>query len=551
MKKVLSILFIFILIGLDSYHLLSTNSSPDPLTTAESSDYTRTTLYDDVIKFLFSMQEKSNTINVLELTESTEGRMIPLVVISEEGIKSARDLRIHQKPAVLINANIHAGEVEGKEASLMLIRDFADRKCDDLLKNQVVLIIPIFNADGNEKLGDNRRDNGPEKAGIRANGQNLDLNRDFLKLESPEVKALVECFDEWDPVLFVDLHTTNGSYHREPVTYMTLNNPNTAAPLMDYMWDKLFPAVAHTLKKKYGYDSLPYGNFTDRANPGKGWRNHAFEGRYGTNYAGLRNMFTILDENYSHADFKTRVLSCYGFIKAILEYTSLNIDEMRNMVREANIDTAKNYHRGKFALKYKNEKLTDITIKSYEFIKEKIKPEDRKKYPPWYGEYFVKPTKKHKDYRNVPYFTKAVPAAEIELPIGYILSPAHENIVETLRNHGIAVEKVRKEATVKAEKFVIEELKLANRLYQGHVFVTLKGQYKEEEIAVPVGSYYISMQQPLARVIAMLLEPEGSDSLAAWGFFNREMARQWSSRFGEYPVYRLHEPAGLELYRDR
>lgn len=550
MKKVFSILFTLILIGFNSHNLLSTNSSNQALTTAESSGFTRTTLYDDVINFLFSMQEKSNTINVLELTRSTEGRMIPLVVISEEGIKSARDLRILQKPAVLINANIHAGEVEGKEASLMLIRDFANHKCDDLLKNQVILIIPIFNPDGNEKLGKNRRDNGPEQAGIRANGQNLDLNRDFLKLESPEVRALVKCFDEWDPVLFADLHTTNGSYHREPVTYMALNNPNTAEPLRNYMWDKLFPAVAGILKQKYGYDSLPYGNFMDRANPEKGWRNHAFEARYSTNYAGLRNMFTILDENYSHADFKTRVLACFGFVKAILEYTNLNISEMQKMLREANLKTAKNYHREKFAVEYKNEKLTDITIKSYEFIKEKIKPEDRKKYPPWYGEYIVKPTKKHKDY-TAPYFTKAVPTKEIELPAAYILSPAHENIVKKLRDHGIAVEKVRKEAKVKAEKFVIEELKLANRLYQGHVFVTLKGQYKEEDITIHQGSYYISMQQPLARVIAMLLEPECTDSLAAWGFFNREMARQWSSRFGEYPVYRLHNLTGLELYQDR
>jgi hypothetical protein len=550
MKKSFSILSIFLLLGVFSYNSFSTESSPLTLTTAETSDYTRTTLYEDVMDFIFRMQSKSETIKIVELTKSTEGRMIPIVVVSEEGIKSPEELRLTGKPAVLINANIHAGEVEGKEASLMLLRDFADRKCENLLKNQVILIIPIFNPDGNEKLGKNRRDNGPEQAGIRANGQNLDLNRDFLKLESPEAKALVKCFNEWTPVLFVDLHTTNGSYHREPVTYMTLNNPNTAKPLRDYMWDKLFPAAADILKKKYGYDSLPYGNFVDRANPEKGWMNHAFEARYNTNYAGLRNMFTILDENYSHADFKTRVLSCFGFVKAILEYTNRNGNEMCKILREVNLQTAGNYHREKFVVEYKNDKLSDITIKSYEFKKEKIKPEDRKKYPPWYGKHLVTPTETHKDY-TVPYFTEAVPTREIELPAAYILLPFFDDIVHKLRDHGIVVEKVRKEAKIKAEKFVIEDLKLANRLYQGHVFVTLKGQYKEEEIIVPENSYYISMQQPLARIIAILLEPECSDSLAAWGFFNREMARQWSSRFGDYPVYRLQRPVSLELYRDR
>jgi hypothetical protein len=496
------------------------------------------------------MQKKSNRIKILELTTSTEGRMIPMVVISEPGIKSVRECRLSRKPVVLINANIHAGEVEGKEASLMLIRDFANHKNDSLLKNQVLLIIPMFNPDGNEKLGDNRRDNGPEQAGTRANGQNLDLNRDFLKMESPEVKALIACFNDWDPVLFVDLHTTNGSYHREPVTYMTLNNPNSAQSLGDYMWQKFFPAASRILKETYGYDSLPYGNFVDRAEPEKGWAVDAFEARYGTNYAGLRNMFTILDENYSHADFKTRVMACFGFVKSILEYTDRNIIEMQQILQEANRDTRGSFHREKFTIDYKTEQLSQITIKSYEFKKEKIKPEDREKYPPWFGDYLVTPTARHKDY-TVPYFTKAVPTREIELPEAYILTPYHDDIVRKLKDHGITVEKVRKAAAVKAEKFVIEELKLANGLYQGHVFVTLKGRYEEADITVPQGSCYISMEQPLARIIATLLEPECSDSFAAWGFFNRELARQWSSRFGDYPVYRLHKATPLELYRDQ
>ncbi|MCK5055810.1 MAG: M14 family metallopeptidase [Candidatus Aminicenantes bacterium] len=550
MKRSFFILCVFILTGFLTPHpLFPTDPAPLSLTTAEASNFTRTTLYKEVIEFLFIMQKKSNRIKILELATSTEGRMIPMVVISEPGIKSASECRLSQKPVVLINANIHAGEVEGKEAALMLIREFANHKCDNLLKNQVVLIIPIFNPDGNEKLGKNRRDNGPEQAGTRANGQNLDLNRDFLKMESPEVKALIKCFNEWDPVLFVDLHTTNGSYHREPVTYMTLNNPNTAAPLRDYMWNKFFPATSEILKKKYGYDSLPYGNFVDRAQPEKGWRNHAFEARYSTNYAGLRNMFTILDENYSHADFKTRVLACFGFIKSILEYTDRNIIEMREMLQEVNRDTTGNFHREKFTLAYKNEQLSRITIKSYEFKKKKIKPEDRKKYPPWYGDYLVTPTKKHRDY-TVPYFTKAVPTREIELPTAYILTPHHDEIVQKLKDHGITVEKIRKAATARVEKFVIEELKLANRMYQGHVFVTLKGSYVEEDITLAKDAYYISMEQPLARLIAILLEPECSDSFAAWGFFNRELARQWSSRFGDYPVYRLHKPIPLELYQD-
>ncbi len=520
------------------------------LTTAESSNYTSTSLYKDVIRFIFTMQKKSNRIKISKLATSTEGRMIPLVIISEEGIKSPQQARLLHKPTVLINANIHAGEVEGKEAALMLIRDFANHKIDELLKNQVVLVIPIFNADGNDKLGRNRRDNGPELAGTRYNGQKLDLNRDFLKLESPEVRGLVKAFHQWEPVLFVDMHTTNGSYHQEPVTYTTHVNPNTAQPLRDYMWNKLFPQVSKTLKKQYGYDGLPYGNFTDRLDPAKGWENDAFEARYSNNYAGLRNMFAILNENYSHADFKTRVLASLGLIKAILQYTHQHIQEMQKIVQEVNLQTSQHYHQEKFVLDFKNEKLFDLTVKSYEFTKEKIKPEDRYKYPPWFGEYLVKKTDVLKDY-HLSYFSQPVPSRQIGIPDAYIITPFHHQVVLNLRNHGIVAEKIRQEFKAEMEKFVIQEIKLGERLYQGHVLLTLKGHYETEEITVPKDAYFVSMNQPLARLAAILLEPESTDSLAAWGFFNRELVAQWTNQPESYPIYRLlRSDISIELYQD-
>jgi dipeptidyl-peptidase-4 len=430
----------------------------------------------------------------------------------------------------------------------MLIRDIAYNKIDGVLDNQTILIIPIFNPDGNEKLGNNRRDNGPELAGTRFNGQFLDLNRDFTKLESPEVSALIRVFNEWNPVLFVDMHTTNGSYHREPVTYTTLNNPNTDQRLKDYMWNKFFPTVSKRLKYKYGYDSLPYGNFVDRANPELGWYNHAFEARYGTIYAGLRSILTVLNENYAHADFKTRVLSSLGFIKSILHYSDKHIKEMQKLVQTAELNTIRNYYKEKFILEYKNEKLFDVTIKSYVFKKEKIKPEDRHKYPPWIKEYIVQKTDKLKDY-TVPYFTNPIPTRSVSLPGGYILLPNHSQVVNTLKNHGIIVEKIRKKIPVSAENFVIKELKLGKRLYQGHVLLEPKGEYAQKNVDIPAGSYYISMKQPLARIIAVLLEPESTDSLISWGFFNREIVTQWSNKPKEYPVYRIGEQTELSLER--
>ena len=193
-------------------------SAQQPLTTAEKTDYERTSLYADVMEFIYAVQKKNPLVKIVEFCVSAEGRTVPLVVLSEEGISSPYELGMTGKDAVLIQANIHAGEVEGKEASQMLIRDIAGGELAHLLENQVVLVIPILNADGNEKLSPhNRRDNGPELAGTRANGQNLDLNRDYPKLESPEITALVELFNTWDPVLTVDMHTKT--------LVITRNNP--------------------------------------------------------------------------------------------------------------------------------------------------------------------------------------------------------------------------------------------------------------------------------------------------------------------------------------
>jgi hypothetical protein len=413
-----------------------------------------------------------------------------------------------------------------------------------------VLVIPIFNADGNDKFGANRRDNGPELAGTRYNGQFLDLNRDYLKLESPEVRGLVKLFNRWDPVLVVDMHTTNGSYHREPVTYTTNVNPNGDMGLSDYMWKHFFPGAAKILKDTYGYDSVPYGNFVDRTKPGKGWRNHAFLARYGNNYAGLRNRFTVLDENYSHADFKTRVLASYGFIKAILQYTHQHIKDMEKIVKAIDINTKNNYARENFVLEFENEKLFDVTVKSYEFEIEKIKEEDRHKYPPWYGDYIAKKTGVLKDY-TVPYYCKAVSKRSIPLPGAYILLPYQDTIIKNLRHHGIAAAKIKKPFQAEVEVFNIEEVKPAQRLYQGHVFIGLKGRYVTETLTIPENSYLIPMDQPLARLIPVLLEPESEDSLAAWGFFNRQLVSQWTEKPMLYPVYRLHKAiTSIERYQE-
>jgi hypothetical protein len=169
---------------------------------------------------------------------------------------------------------------------------------------------------------------------------------------------------------------------------------------------------------------------------------------------------------------------------------------------------------------------------------EKIKPEDRHKYPPWIGEAIAKKTEKFKDYR-IPYFSKAVPDRTIPLPEAYIIPPRTPEIISNLRRHGIVVEKIRQAVTCPVEVFKTKEVKVAKRLYQGHAAVTLTGAYETKEITIPADSYFVSMKQPLARLIPPLLEPESEDSLAAWGFLNRALVPQWRRTPNPYPIYRI------------
>lgn len=540
MKNILILVLMTLMFTL--YHGNSRLLSNELLTVPEKTNFEKTSLYDDVMNFLFEIQKKSGIIKVLSLCKSFEGRIVPLVVLSEEGINSTYELKMTGKQVVLVQANIHAGEVEGKEACLMLIRDVVQGKLENLLQNQVILVIPIFNPDGNEKLGQhNRHDNGPELAGIRQNGQNLDLNRDFLKLESPEVTALVNLLNEWDPILFVDMHTKNGSYHRLPVTYSTFMHPNSDQAMFDYMWETLLPEVEKLMKQHSGYEAMPYGNFADRLNPEKGWKNSAFEGRYGMNYVGLRNRFTILDENYPYTDFKTRILASYAFVQAILQFTNENISQMTQLAKEADLRTRSDFFKEELAVEYETSKLFELTVQSFEFIHEKIKPEDQDKYPPWIKDYVVRKTDIHKDYQ-VDYFAKAVPTRSIHLPEGYVVLPNYKDIIHKLKSHGIIVERIDNKSRTSVQEFIIDEIKVSDQVYQGCVMLDIKGNYKTVVKYIPEHSYFISMEQPLARLIPILLEPESVDSLVRWGFFNKVLIKQWGdNRPNFYPVFRLQK----------
>jgi len=506
-------------------------------TVAEKSNYESTSRYEDVMAFVDQLKKSSKYVRVETLAKTLEGREIPLLIVGNPLPKSPKDLVNDKRVIVYIQANIHSGEVEGKEASLMYIRDLLKDKNSEILRNVILLVCPDLNADGNEKISTKNRtnQNGPVNGvGVRYNGQMLDLNRDAMKVESPEIKGvLTNVFDKWDPDVIMDCHTTNGSYHIEPVTFTWIMNPNCDRSLINYMRDKMMPEMSSVLLDKYKTENCFYGEFIDMMDYSKGWISYAAEPRYLSNYVGVRNRLGILNENYVYADFKSRVLGCYHLIFSLMDYASTHKDEINDLIKGVD---AKTIARGlnptvadSFAIAYEGRPTpNNVTVKTFEA--DKVESDNE-----WER---YKKSDRRKDV-NVIYIADYFATKNVKFPFAYILSIPDPEVVQVLKTHGIVVEKLDNTASIEVDKFVIEELKVSPRLNQGHYTETIKGKFERETKEFNAGTYIVRTSQKLGYVISYLLEPQSDDGLLVWNYFDRYLVPQWSKNYNPYPVYKV------------
>ncbi|OQX80724.1 MAG: hypothetical protein B6D61_01670 [Bacteroidetes bacterium 4484_249] len=509
------------------------------LTVAEKSEYKSTSKYDDVISFIEELEKKSEFIRIDALALTTEGREIPLLIIGNPLPKNPADMKNDERIIVYLQANIHAGEVEGKEATQMLARELLLTDSSNILKNVVVLMCPIFNADGNEKFSKQNRtnQNGPANGvGVRYNGQNLDLNRDAMKLETPEIRGVVtEILNKWDPAISVDCHTTNGSYHEEPVTFTWMMNPNGDRTLINYMRDDMMPQVSKTLSEKYNIDNIFYGEFIDRLNIDSGWISYAAEPRYLVNYIGVRNRLSILNENYVYADFKTRVKGSYRLLRSILEYASQHKTEIKQMLAEADNNTIKRGNNpsgtDSFAIEYEGRPTPEkITIKAIE----------ADTIPGVQGYWRFKQSNRKRTV-TVPYIADYFATKSIKYPYAYIFSVYNPEVIEVLKTHGIKIEQTTEDITLEVETFKFTRIKPSARINQGHYTNSTEGEFFTETKEFPAGSYVVRTSQPLGNLASYLLEPQADDSLLKWNFFDRYLVPQWGRGYYPYPVHKVNK----------
>lgn len=524
---------------------------PDLRTRAEITGYEDTSSYADVMRVVKGLAAHSTLAAYESYGRTEEGREMPLLILSDPPASSPDAARALKRPIVFVQANIHGGEVEGKEASLIIARRLLQGDLRPLLKELVVLIAPIYNADGNERISaDNRPEqNGPiGGVGTRANAKGLDLNRDHMKLDSAEARAFVGLLNRWDPHVGIDLHTTNGSYHGYHLTYAPVLNPNADPRLVAFSRDRLLPAIDAAVEARHGVRTYYYGNFASesgsrrqgpRVDPARRgdvvWQTFDHRPRFNNNYLGLRNRIAILSEAYSYLDFRGRVRATEAFVEESLRTIAAETSAILSLTRQLDEETSRWAGRDRpgFGVEFRVAALperVDILV----------------------GD--VRPIRNPRSGREMLAMTDmAVPvpmkdygifevARRVQLPRGWLIprphveSGAYDAALERLRWHGIVMRRVAADAEITVERFVIGAYTRAEQPFQQRYEARLSGRYDVAKLSAQRGAYFVPADQPLARLAFYLLEPESDDGLVTWNLIEAGL-----SPGATYPIYRVIE----------
>jgi hypothetical protein len=509
-----------------------------PRTRAEATNYRETSLYVDVVRFLDSLAQLKVPLFLGNIGKSPSGQLIPVVIASRPVVRNPYDARQLNRPVVYVQGNIHAGEVEGKEALLALIRDLAMDPKPNVLDSVVLIAVPIYNVDGNDSLGPQARNrseqNGPEMVGRRSNGQGLDLNRDYVKAEAPETRASLAMFKLWSPDVFVDLHTTDGSYHGYALTYAPSLSPSAIYGGV-YARDSMLPILRQRMRDRHNFETFDYGNFPNEGPTPSAWETYDSRPRFGTNYYGLRGGIAILSEAFSHDPFERRVASTRAFIQEILSLAAEQTSSIAALRKATYARTA----------------LTDSTKKKRPVISLR----SELTYQPDTMEVLVEDIEKTGDSSltqagvakgwrrtgrvhpvRMPVFTRFQSTLDQTLPIAYALPAEHSELLRMLSLHGIIYRKLSRDSTVSREQFKIDSVRRANQPFQKHRTVSLIGQWsKRGRHRLPANTYVIvDLDQPLGALAGFLLEPESEDGFVTWNFFD-----EFLERGATFPVLRI------------
>jgi hypothetical protein len=415
------------------------------------------------------------------------------------------------KTRVYLQGNIHGGEVCGKEALLMLVRGYLEGAYPAWADDLVLLVAPIYNADGNERVSLRNRplQHGPVGGmGQRPNAQGLDLNRDHMKLDSPEARAFAGLLSAYDPHVTLDLHTTNGTVHAYHITYAPPLHPNTPPAIDALLRERWLPRVAARLRERRGWESYYYGNVDPRT---EAWSTFDHRPRFNNNYVGLRNRIAILSEAYSYATFEERVLASLYFTEEVLDFASANAAEIRELVESADAEPVVGRElatRADF-----ERSAEEVTVLLGEIDEERH---------PGTGLPMLRRRDVATPTRMYEYGTfRSTETATA--PVAYYVLPDAETVIERLEAHGVRTEPLRSEAALVLERFRIDSTAVAASEFQGRRERTVWGAWEATRQTLSAGTVRVPLDQPLGRLAFSLLEPRSDDGFVAWALLDEQI----------------------------
>lgn len=492
-------------------------------TLAEQTEFNRTGRYDEVLRLCNAYQQAwPRQVRCFEFGRTPEGRPMVALAASTDGVLTPAAARDKLRPVVLMQGGIHAGEIDGKDAGFWALRDFLEgRAAKDALRNVVFVFVPVFNIDGHERFGRWNRPNqvGPEEMGWRTTGQNLNLNRDYVKADAPEMQAMLRLLNEWDPILYVDLHVTDGADFEHDISLIVEPTLTGDAELKRHA----LGLRESTLKYLTAKGSLPLGFYPTllRADdPASGFADTVSPPRFSHRYWSLRNRIGVLVETHSWKNYKTRVRATYHTIVSMLESAGVNGRQWIAAAQAAE-QRAMRLGGASFPLAYSNtERFRTLDFRGYRYTRT---------MSPISGALMTKYDSSTPQVWRIPFFYEVRPSITAIAPRGgYIVSPAHSQwVAEKLALHGVRFIKLERDfANLDLETFRAQRATLSTATNEGRATLSADGEWRNERRDVPAGSLFVPIAQTNAPLAITLLEPKSDDSLLAWGFFNAAFERK-------------------------
>jgi len=495
-----------------------------PLTThAERTGFLQTGRYDETIALCDTFAKAyPDAVRCETFGTTPEGRPMKLLLVSRSGALDPQAAREKNLPVVQFQGGIHSGEIDGKDAGFLALRELLDGNAgSDALKHVVMLFVPVFNVDGHERFGRWNRPNqrGPEEMGWRTTAQNYNLNRDYAKAESPEMQAMLALANRWDPILTVDLHATDGAQFEHDVSIQIEPRHAGDAALARH-GKALSDALLAELAKQ---GSLPldfYPSFDKYDDPSSGFTESIYPPRFSTGYYWLRNRFGMLVETHSWKEYPVRVRITRNAIIATLEQAAKHGKQWLAAAKAAD-EAATKLGGQEMTLTYvaKDEART-VEFRGYAYTRT---PSEIS------GSLMTRYDESTPQVWKIPLRDQLEPALVTRAPRGgYLVPPAFAaQIEQKLATHGIVSRRLEKPvAGLDAETFRADEVGFSPRSTEGHQTMTFKGEWKPEAVSFVAGALFVPMAQPKARLVAELLEPQAPDSYAAWGFFANAFERK-------------------------